>query len=394
MKRSLLVLRICIVVALVCTSAFVWAEGQGEQDGAALQPVDSRDEDSGELEQQAAARSAQVEVRGWDYVVATSEEMVDTRRFQRVGPYTIGYATIFMANSWSAQLKHEIEAEAATQGAVVDRIVHIDAELETANQISAVEDMIARGVDAIVIDPISPTALSGVFQRARESGIPVIAISSPIPQEQVTAWVGRDDAEYGAVTARWLAETLGGRGNVVALSGIAGNPVAERRWEGANGVFERYPEIRIVTREFADWGFAQAKSAVANVLAAYPEIDAVWSGGGAMTQGAMEAFSDARREMVPMVGEANNGFLLDWIESSDAGFSGIAFNNPTSHSAIGLRLALMALRGQPIPKSVDVTGPYIFTLDDARRHAREDLEDGYWVGHTLTEEALEELWGR
>ena len=159
-------------------------------------------------------------------------------------------------------------------------------------------------------------------------------------------------------------------------------------------MFERYPEIRIVTREFADWGFAQAKSAVANVLAAYPEIDAVWSGGGAMTQGAMEAFSDARREMVPMVGEANNGFLLDWIESSDAGFSGIAFNNPTSHSAIGLRLALMALRGQPIPKSVDVTGPYIFTLDDARRHAREDLEDGYWVGHTLTEEALEELWGR
>ena len=93
-----------------------------------------------------------------------------------------------------------------------------------------------------------------------------------------------------------------------------------------------------------------------------------------------------------MVGEANNGFLLDWIEYADEGFHSIAFNNPTSHSAIGLRLAVKALRGEPIPQSVKVSAPYIFTLEDARKYARADLADGYWVGHTLKENALSELW--
>jgi len=337
--------------------------------------------------------SSQVEVKGWQYVIDASEEMVDTSQFKKDGPYTIGYVTIFMSNSWSTQMKEEIMVEAEKQE-MVESIVHLDAQLEVAKQISAVEDLVAKGVDAIVIDPVSPRAMQGVLTMAQDNGIPVIAISSQIPLEQVTAWVGRDDKEYGRVTAQWLVEELGFKGNVVALSGIAGNPVTEQRWAGAEEVFKENEDIEVVTREFADWGFAQAKSAMANILSAYPQIDAVWSGGGAMTQGAMEAYTDAGREMIPMVGEANNGFLLDWIEASEQGFSSIAFNNPTSHSAIGLKLALKALNGEPIPEQLNVTAPYIFTLQDAEKYADENLEDGYWVGTTLSREKIEELWSK
>lgn len=337
--------------------------------------------------------SSQIEVNGWTYVIDTSDEMVNTQEYKKEAPYTIGYVTIFMDNSWSAQLKEEIMEEAKKHQEIKE-ILHLDAQSNINNQISAVEDLVARGVDAIVIDPISPVALSGAFKLARENGIPVIAISSTVPEEQVTSWVGRNDYDYGYVTALWLVEKLNGEGNIVALSGIAGNSTTESRWGGAKAVFDKYPDIKILTRVFADWGFAQAKATMSNVLAGYSNIDGVWSGGGAMTQGAIEAFESAGRELVPMVGEANNGFLLDWIEASAEGFESIAFNNPTSHSAIGLRLALKALNGQPIPKSVYVTGPYILSLDEAKKYARPDLEDGYWVGHTLSEEALQRLWGK
>ncbi len=336
--------------------------------------------------------SSIVEVSGWRYVVDVSEELVDTQEFKKEPPYTIGYVTIFMDNTWSVQMKEEIAHEVSKHEDLIEELIHLDASLETASQISAIEDLVARGVDAIVVDPISPVAMEGVFRMAQENGIPVIGISSPIPTEQVTAWVGRDDVEYGRVTAQWLVETIDFEGNIIALSGIAGNPVSEQRWEGAEEVFEAHPDINLLTREFADWGFSQGKSTMASLLAAYPDIDAVWSGGGAMTQGAMEAFVDAGRELVPMVGEANNGFLLDWIEYSEEGFSSIAFNNPTNHSAIGLRLALKALNGEPIPEVVNATAPYIFTLEDAKRYVRPDFADGYWVGTELPEEILSDLW--
>ncbi len=336
--------------------------------------------------------SSQVEVSGWKYVVSVSDEMVDTTKMKKNPPYTIGFVTIFQSNTWAVQFTRELLEEAKQNKDLVAKVIHLDAQLEIPRQIAAIEDLIAKNVDAIVIDPVSPTALTGVLELAKKKNIPVIAASSQIPLNQVTAWVGRSDREYGRLTAQWLVERLGGKGNVVALSGIAGNPVAEERWLGAKEVFDKNPGIKIVSRQYAQWGFAQAKAVMANILPAYPKIDAVWSDGGAMTQGAMQAFADAGRKLVPMVGEANNGFLLDWIKASKDGFSSIAFNNPTNHTAIALRLALKALRGDPIPKEVYATAPYILDLDEAKRLARPDLADGYWIGTELSEQIILELY--
>lgn len=337
--------------------------------------------------------SSRIEVLGWKYVISISDEMVDTSAFAKEGPYTIGFVTIFQANTWAVQFTQELFAE-ADRWPEIAQVIHLDGQGQIGRQISAIEDLVAQGVDAIIIDPASPSALAGALELAKKAGIPVIAASSQIPLDQVTAWVGRSDREYGAVTAQWLVDQLGGKGNIIALSGIAGNPISEERWAGAKEVFDQYPGIRVLTRQFAEWGFAQGKATVANLLASYPRIDGVWSGGGAMTQGAIEAFLEAGRPLVPMVGEANNGFLLDWIEYSEKGFSSIAFNNPTNHSAIALRLALKALRGEPIPRQTMATAPYIFSLAQAKHYADPTLADGYWVGHELPEAMVRELWGQ
>lgn len=340
----------------------------------------------------AAEISSQVEVKGWKYVIDITGGIEDTLKYKKEGPYTIGWLTPFMSNSWIAQVHRELMEEAKNQGDIIKEVIHLDAQLNLADQISQVEDLVAKGVDAIIISPITGKSVVGVIELAMSKGIPVIVQSSQMQIGQCTAWVGVDDELFGRVTGQWLADKLNYKGNIVAFSGIAGHEVSEGRWRGAKEIFDKYPEIKILTREFAQWGVAQAKSAMASILPAYPEISGIWAGGGAMTQGAMESFTDAGKAMIPMVGEANNGFLLDWIEASAQGFSSIAFNNPTSQGAISLKLAIKALKGEPVPRKVYISGPYILTLDDVKKYARSDLEDGYWVGSTLSEEAIEDMW--
>ena len=80
-----------------------------------------------------------------------------------------------------------------------------------------------------------------------------------------------------------------------------------------------------------------------------------------------------------MVGEANNGF--SWTDkASDQGFESIAFNNPTNHTAIALRLALKALR-ESHPIRVDANAPYILNLDTAKLYARPILQMGIGLAH-------------
>ena len=72
--------------------------------------------------------------------------------------------------------------------------------------------------------------------------------------------------------------------------------------------------IEVLGSANASWDYAQGKAAVESMLSAYPEIDGVWSQGGAMTQGAIDAFIAAGRDLVPMTSEGNNGALKAWYE--------------------------------------------------------------------------------
>ena len=110
------------------------------------------------------------------------------------------------------------------------------------------------------------------------------------------------------------------------------------------------------------------------MLSAYPEIDGVWSQGGAMTQGAIDAFIAAGRDLVPMTSEGNNGALKAWYENRDNGLSCIAPSNPTYTSAEALRTVIKALDGEDVPKNV-VMDIETVTEDNLEDYYRPDMPD-------------------
>lgn len=310
------------------------------------------------------------------------------------GPFTIGYDVYWLGNSWSVQLYQEFKASVERNQDDIEDVVYTQSDNQVQKQISNVQSMIARQVDAIIMTPISPSATVPVIKQAQAAGIPVVLLSAEADTDDYTALVTIDQKKFGATGAEWLAETLGGKGKVYALNGIAGISTDTLRFNGAKEVFAKYPGIEIVADAHASWDEAQAKRAVSNMLSSHPDVDGVWSQGGAMTLGAIEAFEAARKPLVPMVGENNNGLMKRWLElKEDTAFESIGVTNPTWLADDALTVTLKALKGEPFEKD-NILDPPVITEENLEEYARPDLPDSFWVNTRLDDARIERLFAK
>ena len=320
--------------------------------------------------------------------------LVDTSMYKKNPPFTIGFDIYWLGNSWSVQFAEEFKYEASLHQDLIGDIVITDSKGEVAKQVNNIEDLVARNVDIIVVTPLSESALIPVFKKAKNKGIPVVSnaifVKSPEAREVVVSQVNANDVEFGRIIAEWLAKKLNGKGKIIGLSGMPGVETAELRWEGAMSVFKNYPDIEVLAHEYADWSYPKGKTVMASLLPAYPEIDGIWSGGAAMTRGAIEAFEEAGRPLVPMTGEDNNGFIKVWLERKDR-FDSIAASKPTYIGSEACRLALKILQGEPVDDINTVSVP-IITNEDLEKYARPDLPDSLWLRTRLPESKIQEIF--
>jgi ribose transport system substrate-binding protein len=256
--------------------------------------------------------------------------------------------------------------------------------------------MIARKVDAIIMTPISPSATVPVIKQAQAAGIPVILVAAEANTDAYTSIVRADDQTFGQTGAEWLAKKLGGKGKIYVLNGLPGYSTNTNRYKGAKDVFAKYPGIKVVADADAAWDTAKAKTSVSNMLAAHPDVDGIWSQGGAMTLGAIQAFKAAGHKLVPMSGENSNGLLKAWKQlkaSNNTDFDSIAVVNPTWVSAEALTQTLNALEGKPVKKE-DIVNPAPITETDLDKFVRTDLPDSFWVNTKLSDAQITKLFAR
>jgi ribose transport system substrate-binding protein len=128
--------------------------------------------------------------------------------------------------------------------------------------------MVQAGADAIVVFPISPTALNQVVRRCLRRGVLVIAYDAEIT-EPCAYNVHIDQAEAGRVTAEWLVEQLNGEGNIVVLTGVPGTSVDDLRTTAAKEVFAKHPGINIVAEAPGMWSQAVSRTELSRMLATH-----------------------------------------------------------------------------------------------------------------------------
>ena len=292
-----------------------------------------------------------------DYSQAILKDMattVDTSPYKKDGPYTIAVSQQDPSNGWGATYNitiaaygKELEEQGVLAGPLLTSITN-----DANQQISDIENFIEQQPDAIVVEPLGRAASTTVIKRAIRAGIPVVLCANGIEGEDFTSRVDIDFYEVAYKSGVGLAELMGGEGNVVVFNGIAGVDSTETWQAAALDAFSKYPGIQVIATEYAQWNIATAKQKMEAIMAANPDIDGIWAGGGEMALGAALAYEDAGLEP-PKFAMVNvpNGFLR---LAKQYGYQFVGAPDPPAMSRYCLQTAIDVLQGKEITKFISL----------------------------------------
>jgi len=297
----------------------------------------------------------------------------------REGPYTIGLSNSFIGNAWRTQMIQMFEAWVASPeiAPLIEDTIVVSTGEDVEAQIAAIDNMIALGVDAIILNAATPTGFDAVIRRAADAGIVVVSFDNIVTAPEAVL-VNENQVEFGRVMAEDLVMRLEGAGNVVMVNGVPGTSVDTDRNTGAMEVFNQYPDINVIAQLEGQWGSGVAQQVMADFLATQPEIDGVWIQGGG--PGVIQAFDDAGYALVPMAGEAENGFRRALAERGDEGLVGISVGQTPGMVNVATMAALELLQGRELPRVIDMPLPIVTseTIEEGV-HWFADLPDDFFT---------------
>lgn len=307
------------------------------------------------------------------------------------GPYLVGLSNSFIGNSFRVQMVAELQYAAQQNDKVKDLIV-ANADGDVTQQNSQIGNLVSQGVDILLVDPGSGTGLNGALKRAHDQGVLVVAFDAPVTSPYAMV-VNPDQKKFGQIGGKYLVEEMGGKGQIFALNGIAGNPTGNARWSGAKSELEK-AGIEIAGQANADWDQALGRTAAADLLTANPDVTGIYSQGGAMTLGALQVLESRGKDLLPIPGEGYNGFLKKWRELNKSdGWNSVAPSQPPYIGAIALDFALKAIQGEDAGREPFVELP-IIKQDELGKVVRSDLPDSLWLPTRLPDSELEKLFSK
>lgn len=297
----------------------------------------------------------------------------DTSSFKKEGPYTIGFSNASISNIWAVGYLHSLERAAEKNKDLIKQLIITDANDNPTKQVSDIQDLIQRNVDILIIRP-STEAVDTAVVRAIKQGLPVVLGDRRTTTEDYTSFVTADDWGMGRSMATWLVEKLGGKGNVVLLSGIAGASPAELRAAAAMEVFNQYPGIKVLDRQFTDWSPAKGKTVMAALIQKYADqINAIWSDSGLQASGAIEAYVAAGTpdgKIPPITCQDLNAC---WVNAINHKVPMMSIDNPPAGGAVALETALKILQGLPIPHDNFIDSTLTVTKGDETPSIKADM---------------------
>ncbi|GAA3862557.1 sugar ABC transporter substrate-binding protein [Celeribacter arenosi] len=292
----------------------------------------------------------------------------------REGPFRIAVVNGFVGNTWRIQMIKTAKAF-AQDPTIADKISDfkvVSTGTDAPAQLGAIEDFINQGYDAIITIAVSPDGFDRVIRLADRENVVLVPFDNVLDTDAVMQ-VNEDQLAMGRAYATHVVAELAkiGKtsGKVLEVRGLAGNSVDRDRSIGINTVLDEsggdWERVSVV----GNWDDGTAQKVVADAIAVHGEFDAILAQGG--TTGVVRAMLDAGHPMVPVSGEAENGYRKLMAEHSDEGLTGISIGQSPGLVAIAMKAAVSALEGEVMPQLISVPLPTA-TYDE--------LEDGvnYW----------------
>ena len=278
---------------------------------------------------------------------------------------------------------------AAQQAAAIDEgkkagceVTTSDGQNDMGKQISDVEDMVAKGVNLLILNPRDPEGLVGAANAATKAGVKVVVMDSSInTKADVITQVRSSNDQNGFLVGEWLAKKMQGKPiKIILLSGSQGNEVGRDR---RLGVFRGLVEGQLVNdgkagfevlgQGWGNWATEDGLKATEDLLQAHPDVNVVLAENDSMALGGMKALQAAGKTDVLVLAAADGQKeALALIKEGKYGATGL--NDPDLVARTAVDIGVKALKGElptDFPK-LNLTTPAVITQDNVDKYYRKD----------------------
>lgn len=237
------------------------------------------------------------------------------------GKMTVGYAINNLNDTFQTYIL-EAAKDKAKENDMSIRVENAKEDLIA--QQDQVNTLIQNGVDALIVVPVDTSAMDPITKAAQNADIPLIYVNrNPYAGKEDKMpknvyYVGSEEITAGIMQMEFIGEKLGGKGNIAILMGILGNEGAMKRTEGVEQVIkEKYPEMKVLNKETAEWQRDKAIAVTENWISTYgKDINAVIANNDEMALGALQAAKKNNRSDMLIIG---TDAIPDAIEAVEKG---------------------------------------------------------------------------
>ncbi len=276
----------------------------------------------------------------------TAEQMDAVTRAEK--PYKLVLIVKTRNNPFFSPMIDAAQREAKSLGAAIE-IQAPQQETDKERQFSIVQDVTARGAQAILVAPADSKGIVPALKQAAEKGVAVINLDNRVDSAtaqsaglQLTGYIGADNAEGGRMAGSAMLQALNGTGKVAVLEGIRGVDNAEARKRGFLEAIQG--KLEVATSDTAEWDTQKAYAKFQSMLAAHPDLRGVFCANDKMALGAMKAISEAgKKGKITVIGYDNIPDVKPYL--SDGELYATIEQHPDLMGKYGVLLAVGALNG-------------------------------------------------
>ncbi|MFP6558921.1 substrate-binding domain-containing protein [Paraburkholderia sp. B3] len=268
---------------------------------------------------------------------------------------TIGFSQSYVTTEWIREQREGVVDTATKLGL---KTVVLDAANSPAKQVSDLEDLVTRGVDAILISTYFSEAITPAVLEINRAGIPVIVLSSGlVGGAKWSVYLSVDTLASARAAGQYFVDRLKGQGTVIEIDGSPGSTVNQARGQGWHEVVDKQPGIKVVGRVMANYDRAKALKGMEDMLQAHPKIDAVYAHSEDMALGAIQAIREAGRQKEMFV-TGYDGVAAETLKAIyDGELAMVMSYHP--FGVEGVEAAARVLEKKPTPNTIAFKAPMI-----------------------------------
>ncbi|GAJ76257.1 LOW QUALITY PROTEIN: ribose ABC transport system, periplasmic ribose-binding protein RbsB [Vibrio sp. JCM 18905] len=261
---------------------------------------------------------------------------------------TMAIVVSTLNNPFFVTMKDGAEAKAKELGGY-DLIV-LDSQNDPSKELSNIEDLSIRGVKAILINPTDSDAVSNAIRIANRSKILVLTLDRGASRGEVVSHIASDNVIGGEMAGHYIMEKVGEKAKVIQLEGIAGTSAARERGEGfMNAV--KGSDMDLLASQPADFDRTKGLNVMENLLAANPDVQAVFAQNDEMALGALRAVQASGKDVVIVGFDGTE----DGIAAVNRGkLAATIAQQPDLIGALGVETADKVLKGEKVEEYIPV----------------------------------------